>query len=221
MVVNFLVLLWVNQGVFFPSALLPVLLTLFSCCLSIRLICYVLFVPIFCSKLVLFSSHPVVGMFSYILPQLAGRIFFFFRCFWNVQFCLYCFILDIFFVCPDSWGCGIHRLHLCSGLRPPYNVCPRYDTKKSNGEDPVMPELWRILSPLSLPLLQGPLWPGVEAPDRVLSMGQIEQKMCTYAKPNYFWNKLTFDWIVWNRTVHLYKNTIAILLFIIDFIIDP
>ena len=27
----------------------------------------------------------------------------------------------------------------------------------------------------SLPSLLGPLWPGVVAPDRVLSMGQIEQ----------------------------------------------
>ena len=31
---------------------------------------------------------------------------------------------------------------------------------------------------LSLPLLPGPLWPGVVVPDRVLSMGQIEQTMC-------------------------------------------
>ena len=29
-------------------------------------------------------------------------------------------------------------------------------------------------STLSLPSLPGPLWPGVVAPDRVLSMGQIE-----------------------------------------------
>ena len=29
----------------------------------------------------------------------------------------------------------------------------------------------------SLPLLPGPLYPGVVAPDRVLSMGQIEQTM--------------------------------------------
>ena len=30
----------------------------------------------------------------------------------------------------------------------------------------------------SLPLLPGPLWLGVVAPDRVLSMGQIEQTLC-------------------------------------------
>ena len=52
--------------------------------------------------------------------------------------------------------------------------CPRYDTKQSNGEVPVMLELWGMQSTPSLPLLPGPHWPGVIAPDRVLSMNQIE-----------------------------------------------
>ena len=42
----------------------------------------------------------------------------------------------------------------------------------------------------SLPLLPDPLWPGVVAPDRVLSMGQIELN-----------SVLKVNWIVWNRTV--------------------
>ena len=58
----FLVLLWVNRCVFSPSVLLRVLLSL-----SIRLFCYVLFVPIFCSKIVLFPCHPVVGAFNLFL----------------------------------------------------------------------------------------------------------------------------------------------------------
>ena len=37
-----------------------------------------------------------------------------------------------------------------------------------------MLELWGMLSAPSLPLLPGPLWPGVVAPDMILSMGQIE-----------------------------------------------
>ena len=37
-----------------------------------------------------------------------------------------------------------------------------------------MLELWRIRSTPSLPSLPGPLWLGVVAPVRVLSMGQIE-----------------------------------------------
>ena len=37
-----------------------------------------------------------------------------------------------------------------------------------------MLELWGMRSTPSVPLLQGPLWPGVVQPDRVRSMGQIE-----------------------------------------------
>ena len=36
-----------------------------------------------------------------------------------------------------------------------------------------MLELWRAQSTSLLPTLPGSLWPGVVAPDRVLSMGQI------------------------------------------------
>ena len=43
----------------------------------------------------------------------------------------------------------------------------------------------------SLPSLPGPLWPGVVAPDRVLSMGQIE---------------LNCVLIVQNITDYFYKN---------------
>ena len=49
--------------------------------------------------------------------------------------------------------------------------CPRYDIKQSDGEVPVMLEFWGMWSTPLLPLLPGPLWPGVVAPDRVLSMG--------------------------------------------------
>ena len=51
------------------------------------------------------------------------------------------------------------------------NECPGYNTKQSDGEISVMLGLWGIRSTPSLPLLPGPLWPGVVAPDRVLSMG--------------------------------------------------
>ena len=52
--------------------------------------------------------------------------------------------------------------------------CPGYGIKQSDGEIPVMLELLGIWNTPSLPFLQDPLWPGVVAPDRVLSMGQIE-----------------------------------------------
>ena len=51
--------------------------------------------------------------------------------------------------------------------------CPGYDIKQSNGEAPAL-EIWGMWSTPSLPLLPGPLWLGVIAPDRILSMGQIE-----------------------------------------------
>ena len=54
------------------------------------------------------------------------------------------------------------------------NESPAYDTKQYDGEGPVMLELWGMQSTPSLPSLPGSLWPGVVAPDRVLSMGQIE-----------------------------------------------
>ena len=83
------------------------------------------------------------------------------------------------------------------------NECPVYDTKQSDGEVPIMQELWEMRSTPLLPSLPGPLWPGVVASDRVLSMGQIKltcilmlnwiarnktvltYKLSTYAKPNY------------------------------------
>ena len=67
--------------------------------------------------------------------------------------------------CPVGRGCRIHRLHLCRGVRLP---------KQSDGEVPVMLELWEMRSTHSLPSLPGSLWPRVVAPYRVLSMGQIE-----------------------------------------------
>ena len=57
---------------------------------------------------------------------------------------------------------------------PTPNEYPEYDTKQSDGEVPVMLELWGMWSTPSLPLLPGPLCPGVVALDRALSMGQIE-----------------------------------------------
>ena len=78
-----------------------------------------------------------------------------------------------------------------------------------------MLELWGKQSTPSLPLLPGSLWSGVAAPDRVLSVAQIEQncvdwdgtvstfKLHTYAKLNCLkWNCFCMlNWIVWNRTV--------------------
>ena len=70
------------------------------------------------------------------------------------------------------------------------NECPGYDTKHYDGEAPVILELLRMQSTPLLPSLLGPLWSGVVAPGRVLSIGQIELN-----------SVITLKGIVWNRTV--------------------
>ena len=52
-------------------------------------------------------------------------------------------------------------------------MCPGYHTKQSDSEAPIM-DIGVMWSTTSLPLLSGSLWPGVVAPDKILSMGQIE-----------------------------------------------
>ena len=49
-----------------------------------------------------------------------------------------------------------------------------YNTKQSDDETPIIMELSGMQSTPSLPSLPGPPRPGVVAPERVLSVGQIE-----------------------------------------------
>ena len=51
------------------------------------------------------------------------------------------------------------------------NECPGYNTKQSDGEVPVMLELWGIRTTPLLPSLPGPLGSVVIKPDRVRFMG--------------------------------------------------
>ena len=69
-------------------------------------------------------------------------------------------------LCPVGWGSRIHRLLLSRGVGLPPNECPVYDTKQSDGEVPVMLELWGMWCTPLLPLLPGPLWPSVVAPNK-------------------------------------------------------
>ena len=64
--------------------------------------------------------------------------------------------------CLVGWGRAVET----PTVRPPPNECPGYDTKQSDGEVPVMLGLWGMWSTTLLPLLPGPLWPGMVAPDR-------------------------------------------------------
>ena len=60
----------------------------------------------------------------------------------------------------------------------PHNECAGYDTKQSDGEVPVMLELWGVRSTPLLPPLPGPIWPGVVAPDTGPIYGFNRNKLC-------------------------------------------
>ena len=70
---------------------------------------------------------------------------------------------------PISWGCIILTALLQRAKTPRPNLCPGYDTKLSQ-----VLELWGMQSVSSLPLPSGSRWTEVQAPSRVLSMGQIQ-----------------------------------------------
>ena len=92
----------------------------------------------------------------------------------QLHFCRWIRHLQRVSYCPVSWGCRTHQQHLCRGVKLFPQQVSWYDAKHSDGEAPVMRDVWGMWSTPSLLSLSGPLWPGVEAPDRVLSMSQME-----------------------------------------------
>ena len=117
---------------------------------------------------------------------------------WGIHLCI---VIKKIFSLPSLYllaqSAGAVKYTDCTsgkGVRLPHHKCLEYDTKKSNGEVPVMLELWWMLSTPSLALLPSSLWPGVVAPDRVQSIGQTEL--------NYV---LMLNWITWNRTILIFE----------------
>ena len=72
-------------------------------------------------------------------------------------------------------------------------MCPGYDIKPCYGDDPSL-NIWRMWRTLSLPLLPGSLWPGVVAPDKFLSIGQVEQTVCKQIADFELWLLYTKIW---------------------------
>ena len=70
-------------------------------------------------------------------------------------------VLSPFIYCPVGWGCRIRRLHLCRGVRPPMSVL---DMTLKNL---MVSFQWCWIFGELLP---GPLWLGMVALDRTLSM---------------------------------------------------
>ena len=109
-----------------------------------------------------------------------------FYSYWNSYACFECLV---------AWGCRIDKPNLWKGTTSSLtNVCPRSHTEQSDSEVPIMLERWGTQSTPSLESRQVTLWPGVVAPDRVLSMGQKELN-CV----------LMLNWIARKRTVLKFK----------------
>ena len=83
--------------------------------------------------------------------------------------------------------------------KTPSIECPGYDTKQSDGQVPVMLELWGMQSTPLLPSLLGPLCPGVVAPDK----GPIYGLNRTNGILMLNWI-VWLNWIAWNRNVFDY-----------------
>ena len=98
------------------------------------------------------------------------------------------------FFFPVVWVCRIHRLHHCWWLSPRHKI-PGYGTKISDGEVPVMLDLLGMTCSSLMPSLPGPIWSGVIAPVRDLSIWANITKL--YNMQNS---------IAWKRTVLTFKQ---------------
>ena len=109
----------------------------------------------------------------FFLSFFLGLFFFFLSFFYFFFFVIKIFIFSHCFLPRRLWWYNTPTVSLQKCKTTP-NECPGNYTKQSEGEIPVMLELWGMQSTPSLPSFPGPLWPGVEAPDWFLSMDPIE-----------------------------------------------
>ena len=97
-------------------------------------------------------------------------------CVWYTYVHLYnihMFVIYVMYTFLTFWDGRIYQLHLCRGVEPLAQRVSWYDSKPSDGEFPVMLELWGMQSNPSLPSIPSPHWPGVITADRILSLHQI------------------------------------------------
>ena len=93
---------------------------------------------------------------------------------------------SLYLYCPVCWeGAKNTPTASLQMAKTTPNESPEFDTKQSDGEASVMLELWGMRSTPPLTLLWGLLWPRIEAPDKVLSRGEIEQNCLLIAKLIY------------------------------------
>ena len=94
-------------------------------------------------------------------------------------FCLYTYILSQVTNKDITQSVGAVEYTDCistEGEDSP-NECPVCDIKPYEGKAPAF-EIWEMWDTPSLPLILVPLWPGIVALDRILSVRPIEQTVC-------------------------------------------
>ena len=85
------------------------------------------------------------------------------------------------------WGCRIHQHRLCRGVRPhPTSV---FDITLNN-----LMAIWAMWCTLSLLWFSGSLWPRVIAPDRIITIDQIERTLCKQMTDVKFWRLYRNTW---------------------------
>ena len=143
------------------------------------------------------TLDPMLSKYSNILFFILGML-----CGWHKSCgsirCLPCWL----------WLENKQTASLSRGKDPSPTSVLVYDPKQSDGAAAAVPELcWMQRTPL-LPSFQSPLWPVVVAPDRVLSMGQIElnyvPELIEMGLYRHFNCVLMLNWTVWNRTVFVF-----------------
>ena len=100
----------------------------------------------------------------------------------------------------SSGAVNIHWLLLCRGVTSQTCVLDMH-IEQYNAKVPVLLELWEMRFTPSLSWLPSPLWSGVVAPDRFLSMGKILLN-CVLMLNWIVWIRTHWqNWIAWNRNV--------------------
>ena len=123
-------------------------------------------------QVLLFNTNNCIQHYSFVCTQLNDSKYYYVSL--TIQLNMRHLFSYIFHkaLAQYGWGCRIHRLHLCGGVRfPPAMSVLDMTLNILMGEAPVMLELWGMRSTPTLPLLPGRLWPRMVAPDRALSMG--------------------------------------------------
>ena len=110
----------------------------------------------------------------------------------DVYICILCMCIYVYYIYIYICVCVcVYIKYVCKTLP---SKCPGYDTKQSDGETPVMLELWKTRSTPSLPSLPAPVSPGVVISDRVVSICQIEDVyyVCVFdpsQQMSWIWHK--------------------------------